>query len=82
MTTWEGAMNDTLMGRYATIEQSATYSGLSDKTLRRLSAAGKLIGYRPVPGRVLLDLQQLDALIRDSAGRIGTRGRSQRRAMP
>jgi excisionase family DNA binding protein len=60
--------------RWATIAEAAAYSGLSDKTLRRLIARRELVAHRPVPGRILVDLRALDAIIRSSAGAAGTRG--------
>jgi excisionase family DNA binding protein len=60
--------------RWATVTEAAAYSGLSDKTIRRLIARRELVGHRPVPGRILVDLRALDAIIRSSAGAAGTRG--------
>jgi hypothetical protein len=50
------------------------FSGVSQRTLRRLIARQELTPYRPVRGRVLVDLRELDALIRSSAGAAETRG--------
>lgn len=60
--------------RWATVGQAAVYSGLSERSIRRLIERQELVGHRPVPGRLLVDLRALDALIRGSAGAAGTRG--------
>ncbi len=49
--------------RWLTVAGAATYSSLSQKTIRRLVEAGKLHAYRPVAGRLLVDRGQLDAAI-------------------
>jgi excisionase family DNA binding protein len=49
--------------RFLKVSEAANYSGLSEESLRRLLAAGKLTSHRPVAGRVLVDRRQLDALI-------------------
>jgi excisionase family DNA binding protein len=49
--------------RWFTLSEAATYSGLSDETIRRLSKAGKLTPNRPTGLRpVLYDREQLDGL--------------------
>jgi excisionase family DNA binding protein len=60
--------------RYATLKVAEEFSGVSQRTLRRLIARQRLTSYRPVRGRVLVDLRELDALIRSTAGAAGTRG--------
>jgi hypothetical protein len=55
--------------RWLPIDAASTYSGLSQQSIRRLLAAGKLTPHRPVPGRVLIDKRQLDALIQAAVGR-------------
>jgi excisionase family DNA binding protein len=63
--------------RFLGIEAAAAYCGLSAKSIRRLIAAGKLTAHRPVRGKVLLDRQQLDALILNSTSTPRTgRGRA------
>jgi excisionase family DNA binding protein len=52
--------------RYVTVQEAADYTGLSDKSIRRMLARRALTPYRPV-GRLLIDLRQLDALIQASA---------------
>jgi excisionase family DNA binding protein len=62
--------------RWMSVEQAAAYSSLSAESLRRLLSAGKLTAHRPRPGRVLIDLRQLNALILASTRRPGVgRGR-------
>jgi excisionase family DNA binding protein len=60
--------------RYTTIKGAAEYSGVSERTIRRLIARQRLTAFRPVAGRVLVDLRELDAAIRSSAGTASTRG--------
>jgi excisionase family DNA binding protein len=60
-----------------TILQAVQHTGLSDKTLRRLVREGKLTGYRPVGGRLLLSVVELTAFIEASAANKCTRGKPQ-----
>ena len=64
--------------RFMGVNDAAAYSGLSEKSIRRLVASGKITGLRPVRGRVLIDRLELDSLIlsADSKPRVG-RGLSQ-----
>jgi excisionase family DNA binding protein len=59
--------------RFFTVSGAATYSSLSETSLRREIRAGRLTAYRPRKGRILLDRRQLDALITaaDQRPRIG-----------
>lgn len=52
--------------RWLTIEQAANYTGLSEKSMRRLLASGRLTPHRPCRGRILIDRRQLDAVISDA----------------
>lgn len=52
--------------RYLTIADAGAYTGLSQESIRRLISARKLTVYRPVRGRLLVDRQELDAVIRAS----------------
>lgn len=61
--------------RYASIDQAAAWSGMSARSLRRLVANGTLVPFRPLKRRVLIDLRQLDCVIRGAANSTGTRGR-------
>lgn len=62
--------------RYLTVDRAAGYASLSAESIRRLLAAGKLTPLRPVPGRIVIDRQQLDSLILSSDQRPRTgRGR-------
>lgn len=64
-----------LSKRYLTVENAAAYSDLSTKSIRRMIQSGKLTAFRPVRGRILIDKQELDAVIRNSASqRQGGRG--------
>jgi hypothetical protein len=62
---------DTTGPKYVNLNQGAQRSGLSVKTLRRLIARGALTAYRPVPGRLLLSVEQLDRLIEASTVKAG-----------
>jgi hypothetical protein len=55
--------------RYVPLAAAAEFSGLSISSLRRWVKDKTLTGYRPqgVNGRVLVCLEELDALIRQSA---------------
>jgi excisionase family DNA binding protein len=69
------ATKNTTAQRYAAVAEVAAYTGLSEGTIRTLLATGALTTFRPVPGRILLDLHEVDRLIRKSAGRQSTQGR-------
>jgi excisionase family DNA binding protein len=56
------------VARYTTVAGAANYSGLSQDSIRSLISRRRLTAYRPVPGRVLVDRRQLDALILSSTG--------------
>ena len=49
--------------RFLTVRSAAMYTGLSEESVRRLVNTGKLKGYRPLRGRLLLDRRQIDAFI-------------------
>jgi excisionase family DNA binding protein len=70
---WEMTIT-TIKARWATAVQAASYTGLSEKTIKRMVTDGRLAGHRPVPGRLLIDLRELDELIQKSAGVPGSRG--------
>jgi excisionase family DNA binding protein len=65
--------------RYLTVDGAAAYASMSAKSVRRMLAAGQIKGYRPRPGKVLIDRRELDAQILSSTrrGRTG-RGRYER----
>jgi excisionase family DNA binding protein len=65
MTRLNAATSDE--ARFLTLQQAAAFSGLSEMSLRRLVAAGRLTVYRPLRRKALLDRRQLEALIRGSA---------------
>lgn len=65
--------------RFLSIASAAAYCDLSEDSLRRLIERGDLTPHRPVRGKILIDRQQLDALILGSAGEIrGSRGSATR----
>ncbi|MGI6417254.1 MAG: helix-turn-helix domain-containing protein [Thermoguttaceae bacterium] len=55
--------------RFMTISSAAVYSDLSQDSLRRLLERGDLVAHRPVKGRILIDREQLDAVILGSTTR-------------
>jgi excisionase family DNA binding protein len=57
------------------MDAAAQYSSLSTKTLGRFIKSGKLKAYRPTAGSILLKRDEIDAMIRATAGRRSTRGR-------
>jgi excisionase family DNA binding protein len=62
--------------RFLTVANAAQYADLSEESIRRLLASGKLTGLRPLKGRVLIDRRQLDALVLSSTTKPRTgRGR-------
>ncbi len=60
--------------KYVAISQAAEFAGLSPGTIRNLIATGELTAFRPVPGRIVLDLYEVDRLVRGSSGQSSTRG--------
>lgn len=46
------------------LDDAATYLGVTTRTLRRYIAAGRLNGYRVGPRLLRVDLAELDALLR------------------
>ena len=53
--------------RYLPLQAGARRSGMSVMSLRRLIARKRLTAYRPVGGRILLEVRQLDEYVRQSA---------------
>ncbi len=49
--------------RFLTVSGGAAYCSLSETSIRREIAAGRLKAYRPRKGRILLDRRELDALV-------------------
>lgn len=50
--------------KYATVAEAVRWSGLTERTIRRMMAEKKLSTHRPTPGRVLIDLDELDKVIK------------------
>lgn len=67
--------------RFLTVAGAAAYCSLSQASLRREIAAGRLTAYRPRRGRILLDRRQLEALVTGSDQRPRT-GRGLHRDTP
>jgi hypothetical protein len=59
--------------RYSTIRGAAQYCGLCERSISRMIAARKLTAFRPVGGRTLVDLKELENLIQSTAGKAGKR---------
>jgi excisionase family DNA binding protein len=53
--------------RYLKVPEAARYSRMSEMTLRRLEAEGRLHFLRPKPRVVLIDRQQLDTYLAGTA---------------
>lgn len=49
---------------YVSLATAANRTGLSERTLRRYIAAGRLTGYRVGPRLVRLDVDEVDSLMR------------------
>ncbi len=61
--------------RFFSLRSAAVYTDLSVDSLRRMVESGRLPGYRPRPGKILLDRRELDAVILAATTRpIGGRG--------
>jgi len=50
--------------RWATLAHAAESIGVSERTLRRMIAAGRVTGYRAGPRLIRVDLNELDAVLR------------------
>jgi excisionase family DNA binding protein len=55
--------------RFLTVRQAAEYTALSQDSIRSMLARGRLTALRPVQGRVVIDLRELDAVVTSSSGR-------------
>jgi excisionase family DNA binding protein len=55
--------------RYLSVAHAAEYADLSEDSIRSLLSSGKLTALRPVPGRVVIDRRELDALLLSSTRR-------------
>jgi excisionase family DNA binding protein len=55
--------------RYLSVADASAYCALSQDTLRGMLSSGRLTAYRPVRGRVLIDVRELDAVIQASTKR-------------
>jgi excisionase family DNA binding protein len=55
--------------RYIGVAEASEYTALSTDAIRGLLASNNLTAYRPVPGRVLIDRRELDALLASSTRR-------------
>jgi len=49
--------------RYISLEESAEYLGVSEQTIRRFIANGKLTGYRAGSRMIRVDLHELEGLL-------------------
>ncbi len=49
--------------RWLDVEGAAVRCSLSSKSIRRMLSAGKLSPRRPVRGKILIDVQELDAVV-------------------
>ncbi len=52
--------------KYLTVAHAAVYADLSEDSIRSMLASGRLRGFRPVSGRVLIDRRELDSVIQSS----------------
>ena len=55
--------------RFLAVKEAASYAGVSADSVRRMLASGELTALRPVPGRIVVDRHQLDAVILATADR-------------
>jgi len=63
---------------FMSLKKAASYSDLSEKSIRRFISAGRLQAYRPARGKILVKRTELDALIEKSTKQI-RKGRGIRR---
>jgi hypothetical protein len=49
--------------RFLPVDGSANYCGISPESIRRLAASGKLTPLRPVKGRVVFDIRELESYV-------------------
>src|SRR5260370_30367197 len=55
--------------RFLSVAAAAAFSGHSETTVRGWLVTGKLTGYRPATGRVVIDKRELEALVLSSTKR-------------
>jgi excisionase family DNA binding protein len=55
--------------RFLSVREASHYAGVSEDSIRNLLAGGNLTALRPVPGRVVIDRQELDAYVRGATRR-------------
>jgi len=55
--------------RYLSPRDAGVYAGLSTDSIRGMLASGRLTALRPIRGRVLVDRQELDAVIHSATAR-------------
>ncbi len=60
---------ETAARRYLTVQHAAEYADISEDSIRSLLSSGKLTALRPVPGRIVIDRRELDALLASSTRR-------------
>jgi hypothetical protein len=71
-----------LSPRWGTYKAASVYSGVSQALLRNWVRDGLLTRYCPAGrGRVLIDLEELDQLIRSGAGQVPSRGANLNKAV-
>lgn len=61
--------------KYVSIAETSVYTGLSASTIRNLIARQELTVYRPVPGRTMLSIEEIDRYMRRAKNKPSTRGR-------
>jgi excisionase family DNA binding protein len=61
-------MPDPLRRKYVSILQAAEYLGVTDRTIRKMIADGRLTGYRSGKRLVRVDLNQVDAALKPFGG--------------
>ncbi|WGJ84243.1 excisionase family DNA-binding protein [Gordonia sp. SMJS1] len=54
--------------RWASIQATADYIGVTDRTVRQMIADGRLTGYRSGKRLIRLDLNEVDAAMRPFGG--------------
>lgn len=56
--------------RWASIQETAEYIGVTDRTVRQMIADGRLAGYRNGTRLIRLDLNEVDAAMRPVGGAV------------
>lgn len=60
---------------WLSVSSASAHSSLSEDSIRGLISSGKLTAHRPLKGKILINREELDSLIRSGANRKLRKGR-------